>query len=345
MHIDINEYDFTFPTELIAQRAVPKGQSKILVLSKTADTKEIVPAHCILEKLEKGDCLVVNNTKVIPARLYGQKETGGKFEVLLVRPRGDFEGLCWEVWVKPGKFFKQGAQRIIGGIVTEVKAVNEDGSRVLAFLSGHQDFENMLDAFGKVPLPPYIDRKADSTDETSYQTVFAKHRGAVAAPTASLHFSEEMMDSLKEKGVEVAELTLHVGPGTFKPVEVENALDHPMHGENYFLEQKEADKINRVKKAGGRIIAVGTTSTRVLETIADENGFLQEAAGLTHKYIYPGYRWKVVDGLVTNFHFPKTTLLLLVASLLGKKELLEAYDFAIKNKMRLFSYGDGMLIV
>lgn len=343
--INIDDYDFEFPDELIAQRAEPKGESDILRVPLDGSDFYKMPAQSIIDELQPGDCLVVNNTKVIPARLNGQKATGAKFELLLVGPQAHREGVVWESWVRPGKHFKVGAKHQVNGIDFEVIEIQEDGTRVLQFNVSHSEFDEMLDTAGKVPLPPYIEREADAEDLISYQTVFAKHRGAVAAPTASLHFSEEMMSDIRAKGISIAEVTLHVGPGTFKPVETENALDHPMHGEVYHLEADQAEIINQTKANGGRVISVGTTSTRVLETVADDNGFLQAGEGVTHTYIYPGYQWKVVDGMITNFHWPKSTLMLLVAALSGRERILAAYQYGFQERMRLFSYGDGMLIL
>lgn len=343
--IRIEDYDFQFPKELIAQRAQPKGQSDILRVPLDGSDFEKIPASQLVDCFEPGDCLVVNNTKVIPARLFGQKSTGAKFEILLVAPQPHHEGVVWEAWVRPGKHFKVGAKHAVHGIEFEVIEIQDDGTRVIRFYTEHAEFDQMLDEAGKVPLPPYIEREADAEDYDAYQTVFAKHRGAVAAPTASLHFSEEMMSQIQAKGVHVAEVTLHVGPGTFKPVEVENALDHPMHGEAFEVTQANADIINRAKAQGGRIISVGTTSTRVLETVASEDGLIQPQSGVTHAYIYPGYTWKIVDGMVTNFHWPKSTLLLLVSALTTRERMLGAYQYAFDHQMRLFSYGDGMLIL
>jgi S-adenosylmethionine:tRNA ribosyltransferase-isomerase len=343
--IDIKEFDYEFGEHLIAQRPMPRGESNILTCEPHSDKFDIIKAKNIVDLFHKGDCLVVNNTKVIPARLFGEKSSGGKFEILLVCPAPGREGVCWEAWVKPGKYFKQNTFQVVGGIQVEVVDILADGSRILDFKCTYAEFQELLSVQGKVPLPPYILRDADEADTEAYQTIFAKHEGAVASPTASLHFSEEMIEVLKSKGVFIAEVTLHVGPGTFKPVEVENALDHPMHGEVFDVSQASADIINEAKKQGGRIITLGTTSTRVIETVADETGFVTPQSGTTHKYITPGYRFKLVDGMVTNFHFPRTTLLLLVSALLGKEEIKKAYAYAVQKEMRLFSYGDGMIIL
>lgn len=343
--INIEDYDFKFPEELIAQRAKPKGESEILRVPLDGSDFQKIPAKSVIDYLEPGDCLVVNNTKVIPARLFGQKSTGAKLEILLVAPQPHREGVVWEAWVKPGKHFKVGASHELHGISFEVVDIEEDGTRVLKFGCSHDEFDAMIDEAGKVPLPPYITREADAEDLHAYQTVFAKHRGAVAAPTASLHFSEDMMEEIKAKGIHVAEVTLHVGPGTFKPVETDNALDHAMHGETYEIDQANADLINSAKAHGGRVIAIGTTSTRVLETVANESGQMTAQQGMTHAYIYPGYTWKIVDGMVTNFHWPKSTLMLLVSALSSREQILAAYQYGFDQKMRLFSYGDGMLIL
>jgi S-adenosylmethionine:tRNA ribosyltransferase-isomerase len=289
--------------------------------------------------------MVVNTTKVIPARIRETRETGGQQEVLLVAPRPDLEGLVWEAWVRPGKRFRLGMEATVAGHEVKVIEVLKDGARLLRFDCTPEEFQEMLQQRGAVPLPPYIKRDAEEEDREAYQAIFAKHDGAVAAPTASLHFSQQMLDALVAKGVIIAEVTLHVGPGTFQPIGVEDAREHPIHGERFFLTAQEAEKINRAAATGGRVIAIGTTVARVIETVADEEGVLCAAEGITHKYIYPGYRWKRVDGLVTNFHWPKSTLLLLVSAFYGRENLLEAYREAFKAKMRLFSYGDGMVIL
>ncbi len=344
--IDIQDYDFAFPPELVAQRAAPKGESRILHCPRIGSERTVIAARQMVELFRPGDCLVVNNTKVIPARLLGRRESGAELELLLVAPLAHEAGrVVWEAWVRPGKHFRPGKVQRIGGVEVETLRVQEDGTRVVEFRCSAEEFRQLLEREGRVPLPPYIAREADAQDRADYQTVFAKHEGAVAAPTASLHFSESLLDELRARGVEIAEVTLHVGPGTFKPVETRDALQHVMHGEWYRIEAEAAERINRAKAAGGRIVSVGTTSTRVLETVADESGRLVAAEGVTRAYIYPGYRWKVVDGLLTNFHWPKSTLLLLVSALYGREQTLAAYQEAMAQRLRLFSYGDGMLIL
>ncbi len=346
MKIDINNYDFEFPENLIGQKARSKGDSQFLVCPKKGGPRAKVNADEIIRLFKANDCLVINNTKVIPARLRGQKETGGKFEILLVQPRPELGETVWESWVKPGKFFKTNKADIdFGKAKIKTVDVQADGTRVLDFQMIASDMEELIENQGVIPLPPYIEREATEEDKEGYQAVWAKHKGAVAAPTASLHFSEEMVVALKEKGVRFAEVTLHVGPGTFKPVEVEDATEHPMHSERYEMTQESADIINKCKSLGGRIVGVGTTAARVLETVTTKEGVVQVGKGATEIFIYPGYEFKAIDGLITNFHWPKSTLLLLVSALYGRENVLEAYQEAMDDKMKLFSYGDGMLIL
>ena len=295
----------------------------------------------ILEYLHPGDCLVINNTKVIPARLFGVKEdTQAKIEVLLLKRK---ENDIWETLVKPGKKAKPGTKLVFGdGLLTaEVVDVVEEGNRLIQF---HYDgiFEEILDQLGQMPLPPYITHQLK--DKNRYQTVYAKYDGSAAAPTAGLHFTKELLQKVKDMGVDIAEVTLHVGLGTFRPVKVDNVLDHHMHSEFYMVSQEAADKINRAKENGHRVIAVGTTSTRTLEAAADENGHLQETSGWTEIFIYPGYQFKVIDALITNFHLPQSTLVMLVSALAGREHVLHAYETAVKEKYRFFSFGDAMLI-
>lgn len=295
----------------------------------------------ILEYLHPGDCLVINNTKVIPARLFGVKEdTQAKIEVLLLKRK---ENDIWETLVKPGKKAKPGTKLVFGdGLLTaEVVDVVEEGNRLIQF---HYDgiFEEILDQLGQMPLPPYITHQLK--DKNRYQTVYAKYDGSAAAPTAGLHFTKELLQKVKDMGVDIAEVTLHVGLGTFRPVKVENVLDHHMHSEFYMVSQEAADKINRAKENGHRVIAVGTTSTRTLEAAADENGRLHETSGWTEIFIYPGYQFKVIDALITNFHLPQSTLVMLVSALAGREHVLHAYEIAVKERYRFFSFGDAMLI-
>lgn len=344
--LKLSDFDFDFPQELIAKRTAGKGKTKILRVHKEDPSQRyIIPSADIIEELNENDCLVVNNTKVIPARLFGHKSSGGKVEVLLVQPRPEFSGNCWEAWVKPGKSFKEGKEVFFGDIKCLTKEIFEDGARLIEFLCDETELKKLMLEHGKIPLPPYIDRESDASDKDDYQTIFAKYDGAVAAPTASLHFSEDMRAKAIAKGVKVAEVTLHVGPGTFQNVKVEHIIDHKMHSEKFDITQSNADIINQAKALGGRIISVGTTSTRVLETQTDENGIIHAGNGETNIFIYPGYQWKIVDGLLTNFHWPKSTLVMLVSSFMGKKDTLDCYKFAISQKLKLFSYGDGMLIM
>lgn len=343
--VDIGDYDYEFPQELVAQRALPKGTTRIMHCPKDGGPREIVPATAIVDLLRPGDCLVVNNTKVIPARLRETRESGGTQEVLLVAPRPDLEGTVWEAWVRPGKRFRPGKRNLVLGVETETLAVQEDGARLLRFGCSAEELHALVEAQGKVPLPPYIRREADEEDKTAYQAIFARIEGAVAAPTASLHFSTEMLDAILAKGVRKAEVTLHVGPGTFAPVADGDARAHHMHGERFSVSEEAAETVNRAAREGGRIVAVGTTACRVVETMSDHDGILHAGSGVTYKYIMPPYRWRRVDGLVTNFHWPKSTLMLLVSAFYGRENLLAAYREAIAAKMRLFSYGDGMIIL
>ena len=343
----LSDYNFEFPKELIASRTAGKGKTRILHCPKDGGERRIMKAPEIVELFRPGDCLVVNNTKVIPARLYGHTQYGGEVEILLVQaliPAENGEAR-YEAQVRPGKAFKIGRELEIAGVKTVVEDIKEDGARVLRFAVTPVELEAVMNREGHVPLPPYIDRPDDEDDKLAYQTIFAKYSGAVAAPTASLHFSEEMLEALKAKGVYVAEVTLHVGPGTFQNISVEDFTQHKMHGEHYELTRENAEIINKAKREGGRIVTVGTTSTRVVETIADANGIVKAQSGVTHAFFYPGYRYKIVDGLLTNFHWPKSSLILLVSAFYGRENTLAAYKMAVENKMKLFSYGDGMLIL
>ncbi len=343
----LSDYNFEFPKELIASRTAGKGKTRILHCPKDGGERRILKAPEIVDLFRAGDCLVVNNTKVIPARLFGHTLHGGEVETLLVQaliPAEDGSAR-YEAQVRPGKAFKIGRELDIAGVKTVVEDIKEDGARVLRFAVTPVELEAVMNREGHVPLPPYIDRPDDESDKLAYQTIFAKYSGAVAAPTASLHFSEEMLDALKAKGVYVAEVTLHVGPGTFQNISVEDFTQHKMHGEHYELTKENAEIINKAKREGGRVVTVGTTSTRVVETIADANGIVKAQKGVTHAFFYPGYRYKIVDGLLTNFHWPKSSLILLVSAFYGRKNTLEAYKMAVENKMKLFSYGDGMLIL
>ena len=295
----------------------------------------------ITEFLKPGDCLVLNNTKVIPARLFGEKEgTQAKIEILLLKRK---ENDVWETLVKPGKKAKVGTKIIFGGglLVGEVIDIVEEGNRLIQF-TYEGIFEEILDQLGQMPLPPYITHQLK--DKNRYQTVYAKYDGSAAAPTAGLHFTPELLQQVKDMGVDIAEVTLHVGLGTFRPVKVDNILEHHMHSEFYMVTQEAADKINNAKKNGHRVICVGTTSCRTIESAADENGMLKESSGWTEIFIYPGYQFKVLDCLITNFHLPESTLLMLVSALAGREHVLAAYEEAVKEGYRFFSFGDAMFI-
>lgn len=340
--MNVKDYDYDLPEELIAQDPLEdRSSSRLMMLDRQTGDVEHRHFTDILEYLHPGDCLVINNTKVIPARLFGVKEdTQAKIEVLLLKRK---ENDIWETLVKPGKKAKPGTKLVFGdGLLTaEVVDVVEEGNRLIQF---HYDgiFEEILDQLGQMPLPPYITHQLK--DKNRYQTVYAKYDGSAAAPTAGLHFTKELLQKVKDMGVDIAEVTLHVGLGTFRPVKVENVLDHHMHSEFYMVSQEAADKINRAKESGHRVIAVGTTSTRTLEAAADENGRLHETSGWTEIFIYPGYQFKVIDALITNFHLPQSTLVMLVSALAGREHVLHAYEIAVKERYRFFSFGDAMLI-
>lgn len=340
--MDVKDFDYDLPEELIAQDPLEdRSSSRLMVLDKKTGEVSHHIFKEIIKYLRPGDCLVLNNTKVIPARLYGVKEgTMAKIEILLLKRK---QNDVWETLVKPGKKAKPGTKIIFGdGILTgEVIDVVEDGNRLIQF-SYDGIFEEILDKLGQMPLPPYITHQLK--DKNRYQTVYAKYDGSAAAPTAGLHFTKELLNEVKEKGVDIAEVTLHVGLGTFRPVKVDNVLDHHMHSEFYMVSQEAADKINNAKKNGGRIISVGTTSTRTLESAADENGMLHECSGWTDIFIYPGYKFKVIDCLITNFHLPQSTLVMLVSALAGREHILSAYKKAVEEKYRFFSFGDAMFI-
>ena len=340
--MDVKDFDYDLPEELIAQDPLEdRSSSRLMVLDKKTGEVSHHIFKEIIKYLRPGDCLVLNNTKVIPARLYGVKEgTMAKIEILLLKRK---QNDVWETLVKPGKKAKPGTKIIFGdGILTgEVIDVVDDGNRLIQF-SYDGIFEEILDKLGQMPLPPYITHQLK--DKNRYQTVYAKYDGSAAAPTAGLHFTKELLNEVKEKGVDIAEVTLHVGLGTFRPVKVDNVLDHHMHSEFYMVSQEAADKINNAKKNGGHIISVGTTSTRTLESAADENGMLHECSGWTDIFIYPGYKFKVIDCLITNFHLPQSTLVMLVSALAGREHILSAYKKAVEEKYRFFSFGDAMFI-
>ena len=340
--MNVKDFDFELPQELIAQDPLEdRSGSKLLILDKDTGKTEHRIFRDIVSYLNPGDCLVINNTKVIPARLYGVKEgTEAHIEILLLKRR---ENDIWETLVKPGKKAKPGTKIIFGdGLLTgEVIDVVEEGNRLIQF-SYEGIFEEILDRLGQMPLPPYITHRLK--DKNRYQTVYAKFEGSAAAPTAGLHFTEELLKKIKEKGVDIARVTLHVGLGTFRPVKEENVLDHHMHSEFYRIEEEDAELINETKKNGGRVISVGTTSTRTLESVAEEDGTLHAKSGWTDIFIYPGYKFKVIDGLITNFHLPESTLLMLVSALAGREHILNAYNIAVKERYRFFSFGDAMFI-
>ena len=337
-----SDFYYDLPQELIAQDPLEdRSSSRLMVLDKNTGAIEHKIFKDILDYLNPGDCLVLNNTKVIPARLFGVKEgTEAKIEILLLKRR---ENDIWETLVKPGKKAKPGTKISFGDglLIGEVIDVVEDGNRLIQF-TYEGIFEEILDQLGQMPLPPYITHQL--ADKNRYQTVYAKYDGSAAAPTAGLHFTKELLAAVKEKGVDIAEVTLHVGLGTFRPVKVDNILDHHMHSEFYMISQEAADKINHARENGHRVIAVGTTSTRTMEAAADENGKLHECSGWTEIFIYPGYRFKVIDALITNFHLPESTLVMLVSALAGREHILAAYEEAVKERYRFFSFGDAMLI-
>lgn len=337
-----SDFYFDLPQELIAQDPLEdRSSSRLLVMNKENGAIEHHIFREIINYLNPGDCLVINDTKVIPARLYGSKVgTDARIEILLLKRK---ENDVWETLVKPGKKAKPGTRISFGDglLMGEVLDVVEEGNRLIQF-SYEGIFEEILDKLGQMPLPPYITHQLK--DKNRYQTVYAKHDGSAAAPTAGLHFTPELLATLEEKGVKIAHVTLHVGLGTFRPVKVENVTDHHMHSEFYIVEESQAKLINDTKAAGGRIISVGTTSCRTLESAADENGVVRAGSGWTDIFIYPGYRFKVLDCLITNFHLPESTLLMLVSALAGKEHILNAYETAVRERYRFFSFGDAMLI-
>ncbi len=339
---NLQDYDFAFPSELVVQRTAGKGKTKILHCPKNGGALQILESNRIADLFKAGDCIVVNNTRVIPARLLGKTKHGGKAEIFLLKqlePAADSTAM-WEAWVKPGKAFENGKEIFVSGVKCKTYNTNSK-TRIINFSIPNSEFNSFLEQNGQVPLPPYINRSACASDKSDYQTIFAKHVGAVAAPTASLHFSEDMANELKAKGVLFAETTLHVGPGTFENIsETSDFRKHKMHSEEYELNEQNANIINECKKNGGRIICIGTTSTRVLETTA-----LRPSKGTTDLFIYPGYKFKAIDALLTNFHWPKSSLILLVAAFYGRENTLNAYKYAVENSLKLFSYGDGMLII
>lgn len=338
-----SDFYYELPEELIAQEPLKdRASSRLLVLHKDTGVIEHRTFRDIKGYLKKGDCLVINDTKVMPARLIGsRKNTGARVEILLL-VRKDLD--TWEVLTYPGKKAKPGDIITFGDgrLEAEILEVIEGGNRIVKF---HYDgvFESILDELGEMPLPPYITHKLE--DKNRYQTVYAVHEGSAAAPTAGLHFTKELLNEIENMGVEIAHVTLHVGLGTFRPVKVDDVSSHEMHSEYYIVEQGEADKINNAKKNGGRIISVGTTSTRTLESVTDDEGIVHAQSGWTNIFIYPGYKFKAINCLITNFHLPESTLIMLVAALVGQDTILDTYKTAVKEKYRFFSFGDAMFIV
>lgn len=343
MELKKSDFYFELPQELIAQDPLEdRSASRLLMLDKRTGDIEHHTFREIINYLQPGDCLVLNDTKVIPARLLGVREdTGAAVEVLLLKRK---EKDVWETLVKPGKKARPGMRLVFGdGILTaEVLEIVEEGNRLIRFRY-EGIFEETLDRLGEMPLPPYITHKLQ--DKNRYQTVYARYEGSAAAPTAGLHFTKELLCAIEEKGVDIACVTLHVGLGTFRPVKEENILEHHMHAETYQVSAEAADKINRAKENGHRVICVGTTSCRTVESAADDNGRLRECSGDTQIFIYPGYRFKVLDALVTNFHLPESTLVMLVSALAGREQVLRAYEEAVRERYRFFSFGDAMLII
>ncbi len=338
-----SDFYYDLPQELIAQDPLEdRSASRLLCLDRASGQVRHKHFREIIEELVPGDCLVINDTKVIPARLYGHRaQTNGLVEILLLKRR---ENDIWETLVKPGKKCRPGAELVFGEGLLKGKVLDvvEDGNRLIQFqYSGI--FEEILDQLGEMPLPPYITHKLK--DKNRYQTVYAKHEGSAAAPTAGLHFTPELLQKLEDKGVEIVHVTLHVGLGTFRPVKVEEVTDHHMHSEFYVVEEEEARRINAAKKAGHRVIAVGTTSCRTLESATGEDGVLRAGSGWTDIFIYPGYHFRMMDGLITNFHLPESTLIMLVSAFAGKDQVMKAYEEAVEEKYRFFSFGDAMIIL
>lgn len=338
----VSDFNYELPEELIAQVPIKdRSASRLMVLHKDTQTIEHKVFKDIIDYLQPGDCLVRNNTKVIPARLYGIKEeTGANVEFLLLNR---IEGDIWEVMVRPGRRLQEGARVAFenGILKAEILEKMAGGSRKVRF-EYKGIFNEILDQIGLMPLPPYIHETLKDKDR--YQTVYAKYEGSAAAPTAGLHFTDELLEQIQEKGIEIANVTLHVGIGTFRPVKEENIEDHDMHTEHYYIKKEDADKINKAKSNGNRVIAVGTTSCRVLESVADENGQVKEIEGDTNIFIYPGYKFKCLDALITNFHLPESTLIMLVSALAGKDFIMQAYEEAVKEQYKFFSFGDAMFI-
>lgn len=342
--MNVHDYYYDLPEELIAQDPLAdRSSSRLMVLDRENGNVEHHIFKDIIDYLNPGDCLVINDTKVIPARLIGEKVgTGAAIEVLLLKRLPD-EKNRWEVLVKPGKKARPGAKISFGGgkLIGEIVDVVDEGNRIIEF-TFDGIFEEILDELGQMPLPPYITHRLE--DKNRYQTVYAKHEGSAAAPTAGLHFTNELLAAIEAKGIKIARVTLHVGLGTFRPVKVDNILEHHMHSEFYMVTEEAANIINETKKNGGRVISVGTTSTRTLESVANEDGTIPAKSGWTQIFIYPGYKFKAIDCLITNFHLPESTLVMLVSALAGRENVLNAYKQAVEEKYRFFSFGDAMFI-
>lgn len=338
-----SDFFYDLPEELIAQDPLEdRTASRLLVLNRETGAIEHKIFSDVIDYLNEGDCLVINNTRVIPARLIGEKEgTGGKVEVLLLKRRAND---VWETLVKPGKKLRPGARVTFGDgrLKAEILEIAEEGNRLVRFYY-EGIFEEILDSLGEMPLPPYITHKLE--DKEMYQTVYAKYDGSAAAPTAGLHFTKELLNKIEEKGIKIASITLHVGLGTFRPVKVDDVNNHHMHTEWYEVNAEAADIINETKRNGGRVICVGTTSCRTIESVADENGYMKAKTGETDIFIYPGYKFKIMDGLITNFHLPESTLVMLVSAFAGKENVLSAYETAVKERYRFFSFGDAMILI
>lgn len=341
--MELSEFDFYLPQELIAQHPVePRDSSRLMVIHRAQGEIEHHIFHELPNLLQAGDVLIVNNTRVIPARLIGEKEeTGAHIECLLLKR---LERDVWEVLVKPGKRLREGQKVSFGGgkLEGELLEILPNGNRKIHFAYDGV-FEAVLDELGNMPLPPYITEKLENKER--YQTVYAKESGSAAAPTAGLHFTQELLNTLRQNGVEIVEILLHVGLGTFRPVKVEHIEEHEMHSEYYRVSSEAAETINRAKREGRRVIAVGTTASRTLESVGQDNGMIQAGEGWTDIFIYPGYRFKVVDALITNFHFPKSTLVMLVSALAGRDLIMRAYNLAVQERYRFYSFGDAMLIL
>lgn len=338
-----SDFNFDLPEELIAQVPLKdRDKSRLMVIDKDDGEIKHKSFRDVLDFFEKGDCLVLNNTRVLPARLFGVKDTGANVEFLLLKR---IDKNSWQTLVKPGKRAKIGSKFYFGDnkeLTGEIVDLAEEGTRIIEF-TYEGIFEEVLDKLGNMPLPPYITEKLD--DKERYQTVFSKHSGSAAAPTAGLHFTEDLLQEIQKKGVKIAYITLHVGLGTFRPVKADNILEHKMHSEFYMVSEEAADIINTAKTEGGRVISVGTTATRTLESVANSDGTINEGSGWTDIFIYPGYKYRVVDCLITNFHLPESTLIMLVSALAGKENVLKAYNEAVEERYRFFSFGDAMLIV